>query len=200
MHHANLLIGKQNWAFAQIPESERTQGTDVLVTHYERMSIADVRTLIHEAGLRPVTRPYRTFILICDSLLHEAQNALLKLFEEPNAHTIFYLILLREDILLPTLRSRLHLLGIENDGATQKSFDAFMNLGYADRLKCIEEKLSAEDVSWLSEFLHGFEVYAEKNRNAELIKEALLLTSYVYTTGASKKMLLEHVALTLPTS
>ena len=195
MHHANLLVGNKDWALSQIPESERTQGSDVFVTNYERMSIADVRTLIYEAGLRPVERSYRTFVLLCDSLLHEAQNALLKLFEEPNEHTLFYLILPREDILLPTLRSRLYVLGIEQETSSQKQFDAFLKLGYAERLKVIQERLAEEDTTWLTEFSRGLEHYAQGKRDPKLINETLLFLSYIHTTGSSKKMLLEHIAL-----
>ncbi len=197
MHHANLLVGGKDWALSQIPESEQIEGPDIFVTNSDRMSIADVRALIYEAGLRPVAREYRTFVLIYDSILHEAQNALLKLFEEPNEHTLFYLILPREDILLPTLRSRLNLLAVEVGELQQKEFEIFLKLGYAERLKVIGEKLTAEDSVWLSEFLRGLELYAEKSRNAHLIKEVLNLVSYIHTAGASKKMLLEHIALTL---
>lgn len=197
MHHANLLVGTKDWALSQIPDIEKTEGPDVFVTHYERMSIANVRTLIYEAGLRPVAREYRTFILICDSLLHEAQNALLKLFEEPNAHTVFYLIIPREDILLPTLRSRLNILAREGEGGEGTVFKEFLKCSYAERLAIIPEKLTAEDSVWLTEFLKGLEIHAEKSRDPKRIREVLTLTQYIHTPGASKKMLLEHIALTL---
>jgi len=197
MHHANLLIGTKDWSLSQIPESEKIEGPDIFVTQYDRMSIANVRALIHEANLRPVVREYRTFILVCDSLLHEAQNALLKLFEEPNAHTVFYLILPREDILLSTLRSRLNLLGKEVEVAEEVIFNHFLKSGYADRLTTIAEKLKEEDTNWVEAITHGFSNHAHETRNITLIKDALLLESYIYTTGSSKKMLLEHVALTL---
>jgi len=204
MHHANLLIGSKEWALLQIPESERIEGPDILITHYDRMSIANVRTLIHEANLRPIVREYRTFVLVCDSLLHEAQNALLKLFEEPNAHTVFYLIIPREDMLLPTLRSRLNLLGKEDVHFSRRTleksenlFEVFLGLGYSNRLKFIGEKLTDEDSAWLTEFLYGLELHAQKSRNENLIRDTLILSSYIHTAGSSKKMLLEHIALTL---
>ncbi len=197
MHHANLLVGGKEWALSQIPESEQKEGQDILLQTYDRMSIANVRTLIHEASLRPVARDYRTFILFCDSLLHEAQNALLKLFEEPNAHTVFYLVIPREDMLLPTLRSRLNLLGIESRIDEGKAFIDFMKAGRADRLAVIAEKLKAEDTHWVDAVVSGFSQHAHTTRDVTLIKDALLLESYIHTTGASKKMLLEHIALTL---
>ncbi len=197
MHHANLLIGSKEWALSQIPESDRMEGPDVIVSHYDRMNIANVRTLIYEAGLRPVVREYRSFVLVCDSLLHEAQNALLKLIEEPNVHTVFYLILPREDILLPTLHSRFHTFAVEGEKSTQKIFDAFVKLSYANRLKYIGERLTVEDSAWITEFLYGLELYSKVKHDPRLMKEVIMLMSYIHTAGASKKMLLEHMALTL---
>ncbi len=195
MHHANLLIGSIDWALSQIPASEKIEGQDVSVTHYERMSIAQVRALIYEAGLRPVVRPYRTFILICDSLLHEAQNALLKLFEEPNAHTLFYLVIPREDMLLPTLRSRLHVLGKESQVRASEVFTKFHALGYAERLSSIADKIKAEDHAWILGVVAGFSQYAHDTKNPAYMHTAVLIESYIHTTGSSKKMLLEHLAL-----
>lgn len=197
MHHANLLVGTREWAFSIIPEAELIEGPDIFVTHYERMSIADVRTLIYEAGLRPVVREYRTFVLIVDSVLHEAQNALLKLFEEPNAHTLFFFIIPREDILLPTLRSRFHVLGVQGSEQNQTVFTAWKKLGYSDRLTLIAEKLKEEDSVWLTELLHGLEYYAEQSQKPALIAEVLQTISYIHSPGSSKKMLLEHLALSL---
>ncbi len=197
MHHANLLIGSRNWALSQIPESERIEGQDVSILQYDRMSIANVRALIHEASLRPLVREYRTFVLVCDSLLPDAQNALLKLFEEPNAHTVFYLVIPREDMLLPTLRSRLNLLGMETYKEEGKVFTDFLKARYVDKLAMIAERLKAEDVVWVDAVTRGFSQHAHTTRDVTLMKDALLLESYIHTTGASKKMLLEHIALTL---
>lgn len=197
MHHANLLVGETEWALTNIPESEKHIGPDVSVTHYERMSIAQVRTLIYEAGLRPVSRPHRTFILICDSILPESQNALLKLFEEPNEHTLFYLIVPREDMLLSTLRSRLFLMGKQENVIDDRNFASFMKQSYTERLATIAEKVKDEDVTWTHAVILGFSHYAHQSHNLSLMREAVLIESYVHTVGSSKKMLLEHLALTL---
>ena len=197
MHHACLLVGTIDWARTQIPPEEQVLGQDVLLYKYERMSIANVRSLIYEAGLRPVARTHRTFIIVCDSLLHEAQNALLKIFEEPNNHTIFYLVIPREDMLLPTLRSRMQLIGVEELLSQNNFFSEFLEMGYAERLACITLKLKEEDTQWVETIVRGVEQYAHEKRDAVLIKDALMLSAYVHTTGSSKKMLLEHIALSL---
>lgn len=197
MHHANLLIGTKEWALNQIPPSERVEGPDVMVQDFDRMSVVHARSLVYETGLRPVARPYRTFILLCDSILHEAQNTLLKLFEEPNNHTVFYLVIPREDMLLPTLRSRLNILGQEEKVTKKNDFAHFLKAGYADRLAMITERLSAEDGVWVTEIIQGLTEYAHEKKEVSLIRDVLMLESYIYMNGSSKKMLLEHIALTL---
>lgn len=197
MHHTNLLVGSRSWGYSIIPEAERTPGPDVTIYDQESLSIAHVRALALEAILRPVHREHRTFIIACDTLLHEAQNALLKLFEEPNAETAFYLIIPREDMLLPTLRSRLHVLAVEEENRDTGVFESFRKAPYSERLTLIQEKLAAEDSMWVESVVHGFEVYAEMKRDTRLMHEAMRTQSYIHTNGSSKKMLLEHLALTL---
>jgi len=197
MHHANLLIGNRARAYASIPADDRIPSPDVSIAVYDRMSIADVRTLIHEANLRPVAREYRVFIIECDTLLHEAQNALLKLFEEPNAHTVFYLMVTNDDLLLPTLRSRFHVITFAEEQTRNSAWSDFYNASYAERLVQIGKKLTAEDFVWVSEIVRGFETYAAEKRDATLMRDALHVGSYLNTNGSSKKMLLEHLALAL---
>ncbi len=197
MHHANLLVGDSAWAYAHAQLEIDSENPDMAVYEYDRMAIADARSLIQNALLRPVRESYRTFVIVAQSILPEAQNALLKLFEEPNSHTIFYLIIPREDILLPTLRSRMHLLGTEVKKSDEGEFSTFLQLSYIDRLAIIAEKLKSEDDEWTKNIVNGYEEYAQKSRNSERMKDALLLSTYIPTVGSSKKMLLEHIALSL---
>lgn len=197
MHHAHLLVGSRSSALTHTPYASAEGNPDILYTYYERMSIAHVRTLIHEAMLRPVRESERVFIIATDSILEEAQNALLKLFEEPNAHSVFYLIVPRLDMLLPTLRSRLNVLDVEEEKRTQDSFISFCTLHYTERIACIAERLKAEDTSWVEDIASGFETYAHTKRDPQLLRDALMLATYLKRVGSSKKMLLEHIALTL---
>lgn len=196
VHHAQLLVGSLEWASAFVPESERTPGTDVTVIDTDLLSIATVRELSRAAALRPVSRPYRTFVVSARGVPHEAQNALLKLLEEPNENTLFYVIVPREDVLLATVRSRLHLVATE-DSATSSHFEAFLGLSHAKRLAMIADRVTAEDAPWVADILRGMEAYARKRRDPSLIEEILKVESYFAGTGASKKMLLEHLALSL---
>lgn len=197
MHHANLLIGSKEWGLSRIPAEDRKKGPDALLYDGAHLSIKDARAISYEANMRPTTRAYRSFVIACDMLLPEAQNALLKLLEEPNPQTVFYLIVPREEMLLPTLRSRLSVLDMERRASETSVFDSFKKAGYSDRLKMVSDKLAAEDTEWTTQLLRGLETHAHSTRNAPLMREVLRLEEYLAANGSSKKMLLEHLALTL---
>ncbi len=198
MHHAHLLIGSYDWASKHIKELQGEGDVDTRVFRFERMTIADVRAFIYEAGLRPVEKSYRTLVLQSDSLLHEAQNALLKIFEDPNPNTQFYVILPRKDMLLPTLASRFNLMAVEESVVDSTSFSQFLKASYADRLIEIPKRLEAEDILWVENIMKGIEKYAQSTQDSELMKSIIKSVSYIRGAGSSKKMLLEHLALTLP--
>ncbi|HET7302102.1 MAG TPA: AAA family ATPase [Candidatus Saccharimonadales bacterium] len=90
------------------------------------LSIDDIRQLQQFVKLRTVgTARIRRAILIehADTLTVEAQNALLKLLEEPPADTILILTAAEAHTLLPTIRSRVQTLAINRpDRATLEEF------------------------------------------------------------------------------
>lgn len=66
-----------------------------------------IRRLREDAYLKPNESDYRVFLLADAQLMrHEAQNALLKILEEPPAHVIFILTCDSRTALLPTIQSR----------------------------------------------------------------------------------------------
>lgn len=196
-HHANLIIGNPAWGLLRIDASVRDGGADTIHHEYDRMGIDDVRALIQDTLRKPIEKSQRTFIISARSILHDAQNALLKIFEEPNEYTVLYLIVPSEDMLLPTLRSRLHLIASETYHVDTNVFTAFHAMSYAERLTCVAEKLKAEESAWIGELLRGAEIYAEKTRNTKIMKMVLEMEANMRMAGCSKKILLEHFALSL---
>jgi len=66
-----------------------------------------VRDAIERAGFRPFEGRWRvTLIDQADGLERSAQNALLKVLEEPPSSSVFLLVTALPDLLLPTVRSR----------------------------------------------------------------------------------------------
>ena len=66
-----------------------------------------IRRLREEAYLMPNESAYRVMILVgADNMRHEAQNALLKILEEPPAHVLFILTCDSRTAMLSTIQSR----------------------------------------------------------------------------------------------
>ena len=196
-HHANLLVGSHDWALTQLPQDVREQSQDVIHLTFERMSIADVRSLIRAAHLRPIERPDRTFVVYAHSLLSEAQNALLKLLEDPPQGVIFYFIVPNANLLLPTVRSRFNELESERADTPHPIFEEFKAANYGARLALIASWAKDDDTTWFADLRHGLEQYASTIRDPKLMHDTLLITRYADAPGSSRKMLLEHLALTL---
>ncbi len=113
-HHAYFITGDGEEGITlahvfierelQLPISENP---NVTTLRYGLFSVEDARKLRSLAELSPTVGTEKVLVVSVTRLFHEAQNALLKLFEEPPAGTTLILVLPSEGMLLPTLRSRL---------------------------------------------------------------------------------------------
>jgi DNA polymerase III delta prime subunit len=117
-HHAYFIVGDIEEGIAQalgfVGEElgmETLANPDVMTIRHGLLSVDDARKLRSLAELSPTQSDKKVLIISASRLFHEAQNALLKLFEEPPAGTILILVIPAEGMLLPTLRSRLIELG-----------------------------------------------------------------------------------------
>ena len=71
------------------------------------IKIEQVRDLVDRAAFRPFEGRRRVVIIDeAETLVTQAQNALLKTLEEPPASSVFILVTAQPDLLLPTVRSR----------------------------------------------------------------------------------------------
>ncbi|MFA6408540.1 MAG: hypothetical protein WCW36_03720, partial [Candidatus Paceibacterota bacterium] len=83
---------------------------DISVLRYGLFSVADARRVTELAAGAAFAGESKVVIITASRAYHEAQNALLKVFEEPPEGTYLFLILPSLGGLLPTLRSRVHVL------------------------------------------------------------------------------------------
>lgn len=85
-----------------IPENKKTIGVD------------QIRVMKSEAYLRPNDLDFRAFVIEdAGAMTVQAQNAALKLFEEPPAGVCFFLLCENAGQLLPTVRSRMQCIRME---------------------------------------------------------------------------------------
>ncbi|MEX0913031.1 MAG: hypothetical protein WDZ56_00715 [Candidatus Paceibacterota bacterium] len=191
--HAHLLIAPSIES-SDLAANLKNESVDT--SHLVRSSfgIEDARELIQKSMSRGWEKN-RRFVIFTENITDEAQNALLKLFEEPPENTIFYLIIPNSSILLPTLRSRLIASeGQKEAGGTPEATE-FIKMPYGERLDLIA-KLAKKDPDTLKRLVLELGKLNTANQNVK--RSLLLATKYISNRGASKKMLAEELALALP--
>lgn len=198
-HHAFLYL-HESLSITVLPTNFRTQSVDVQHIITDSFGVSDARALQESAVIRPVSRDTRVFVLVLGSITHEAQNALLKLFEDPPSTAEFHVVLSGVQALLPTLQSRFLTVPTKASiESTPESFTIFMAQAYADRLSTIAANTKAKDVVWIQEIMHGVSIWIHTHSEAHAVrKNVALIDQYIRRRGASKKMLLEELALSLP--
>ncbi|MBI4067296.1 hypothetical protein HY407_02840, partial [Candidatus Gottesmanbacteria bacterium] len=103
------------------------------ISPHPSIGIEDVRTIKEFLIYKPFGANSRMVILTeAEKATHEAQNALLKILEEPPDYTYIILSAKHEDLLLPTIRSRAQIIKL----ADQEVF-ADKDKNYPDILKIL---------------------------------------------------------------
>lgn len=169
----------------------------------ERFGIDDARELIHQAYQRPGEGEFQLLIIQTEFITNEAQNALLKVLEEPPSSTKFLFVLPHDHFLLPTLASRLFETADEGAGAVKKAnedFEQFCSLAYGERIATIEQKTKKNDLDWQRSIKRGLTDHLTASKMYRQSAELEYVARLLLTRGASNKMLLEQAALTLPVS
>jgi DNA polymerase III, delta subunit len=167
-----------------------------------QFAISDVRALITTAYRRPSGEAQEQLLLVATEFVtEEAQQALLKIIEEPPVSTRFVFIIPEGYSFLPTLESRFE--RQEEVATTEMSaaFAEFSHSGYAQRLSLIEESVKKKDHTWQAEIKRGLMAYLKVNAatlSGPQLGELEYVLRLLLTRGASNKFLLEHLALTLP--
>ena len=185
---------------------------------FELFTIDDSREIKAIHGSKPFSSESpRVFVIEIHAITREAQNALLKIFEEPASNNFFFLMVPSFDILLPTLRSRLYILDIETDqkNSSQNTSD-FLSLSLKEKIAFVDklaESISDEKQAKHEaiEFLNTIEreLY-EKMKDSKKTGGASDLAhaakkfeaistakNYLNDRAPSVKMLLEYVALSV---
>jgi DNA polymerase III delta prime subunit len=178
---------------------------DVIELSVETLSVDDARKLKQQASTKPLGKE-KIFILSCNFLGREAQNALLKVLEEPVADTYFFILVSSSEVLLPTVRSRVMIIslgGKSSEGIIPAK--KFLKESAEGRLKLLSTFLSHESESKKSDlihFLNSIELelaeHKEKKEVQEGLKNLLMYKQYLFDQSPSIKMIAEFLALTLP--
>lgn len=206
-HHAFLIPH----AYASIRDALHAQlktgdDTPEIIEMVEgTFPIDSVRQLI-DLALRKSEERGQVFLVAFDSVLPPAQNALLKVLEEPVPRTHFFLITSNPHTLLPTVLSRLGTSPFTFEIPESSKAKEFLAATPSKRLSIIKPIIEEKDRRAAAVLLRDIAVMLEKKRNAfsdmtawgQTMKQIQALQSYSEDPASSVKMLLEHAALTTP--
>jgi len=216
LHHAYLLTGDRAY-WRDFLESELkkyfkidnlTASPDIWWQSYDSFGIKDGHLLIEKEARSSFGGKGRFFILEISSITPEAQNALLKTFEEPAPDAHFFILARSAEIFLPTLKSRLIILTSQQDSKKAES-GKFLKLDLPDRLEFIQKEFLKDKNKTKSEiidFVNDLELALRQKikinkitKDEELaLHELEKCRRYLENPRSSNRLILEHLALILP--
>ncbi len=181
---------------------------DVSVLDGEQCTIHEVRTL-KDRTCRHAFGTIQVFVVVFDRFTLQAQNALLKLLEDPVSNSCLILLVPMLERLIPTVRSRLHYGGfVRADDPPEHPFAIeFLRAAPEERIAMLAPLVkSVPDAEKHAVRSRAFRILdalesslgGENIRpRADALREVLFVRSYLIDPSSSLKMLFEHLALTI---
>ncbi|MEK7176905.1 MAG: hypothetical protein AAB719_01210 [Patescibacteria group bacterium] len=208
LHHSNLLIGTPEEGESYLRSLcsnlgiEPKNNPDFTVFRTETFGVDEARELRLLSLRKPVTTAKagqagrKIFLILPTKLTPEAQNALLKTFEDPTPDTYFFLVLREEGLLLPTLRSRMQTTRISKMFATDALAEEFFKASLKERLLFAE--CFADKKENLSAFLDNLLIFLRGESGKEKsVEKVYKLRREILESGIGSRLVLEHLALVL---
>lgn len=202
LHHANLLVGGQAEAESYVRSLcdslgiELKNNPDFFAFCMSTFGIDEARELRLMATRKALTQK-KFFFLTPMRLTLEAQNALLKTFEDPFPNTHFFLVARDETLILPTLRSRMQIVRVSKNSIS-KSTDAaqFLLLPFKNRLLFAKEFVGEEKN--LSSFLDDLLLLLRKRGGtSSLLENVYNFRHFSDDIAVAPRLIIEHLSLVL---
>lgn len=213
-HHAFIIPGdrgKTKLALRDFLEKElgiiHSGNPDFQELEYVSFGIDESRALKESQSRFSVNAgAKKIFVLSAHSFTSEAQNSLLKIFEEPTADTVFFILSSSAQFFFPTLLSRVVCLP-EYTEQGEGEARAFLKKDEAGRLAlALEIAKDEEDPGRSARLIEDIiRFYYEKGLKGKRSSEetraltlALQYREFAHGRSPSLKMMLEHLALVIP--
>lgn len=206
MHHANIILSDKDCRdsvyeiLVKNLNFNVSANPDFLIMEGEPFGIGEARELERWAIGKPLTGENKVCLIITKTITPEAQNALLKVLEEPTAGTYFFINLENLGGLLPTIISRVmildHISESKTGGGKSKSeISKFLNSKIGDRLAVVRSLAKKENKNDMKEFIKNLEEIAyEEKATANQMKNILTAKIFARARGSSPKVLLEWLS------
>lgn len=186
---------------------------DVLCQIYDSFSISDSPMIKEWHSESGGAESKRICIIGAKFINHDAERTLLKILEEPKNNTHFFIIIPNSQLLLDTIKSRVHIIKICNNKEDElvdfakKLLSSTPSVRLDMVSKIIEENKDSEDSGKIRFFATGiinnleliiYDKFKKDRNNKDtifLLEEFRKSREYLSKPGASVKMILEHIAL-----
>lgn len=193
---------------------------NVFFEAYEALDMDEGHKIKEWHSLASYDGGIRACIVGAKFINREAEQSLLKILEEPGERTHFFIIVPDVESVLPTIRSRCHVVYLDKNNKYESWVNKFVGSSIKDRIDMIALILkSAEDADTSAtirfeakSILDSLEknLFTEfkkdtKNKNLPagrqdtewVLGEIIKAKKYLRNPGSSVKMLLEHIALVI---
>lgn len=154
LHHAYLIEGEREAVLPKILEFVSSLKIDINANPdfvnitVDSFKIEDARNLKSFGSERSFSgekNAKKIFIISANSFLLEAEQSLLKIFEEPIENTHFFIVVPDTNSLLKTFVSRFYLIKNENPNTKEDEALKFINMSLQKRIDFIKELLPKKD-------------------------------------------------------
>lgn len=212
LHHAYLIENDNQDILIELEKFfikdlkfEIKANPDFWYGKFDTFGIDDGRVIKEKQSQKAFSGDKKIFVIIANFFTHQAQNSLLKMFEEPTEGTHFFIITQNIETLLPTLRSRMFVIqrnySIKNKSEfldTSIKPKEFLESSKVVRIKLLDFIIQEKDKNSAILFLNELEkILGENisNKNIRKIREILKCKKYLNGPSPSVKMILEHISL-----
>lgn len=217
LYHTYIIEGDPNNDPLVIQDILRARQieNDILCQIYDSFTVADSTFLKGWHSEGNTSKGKRICIIGAKAINREAENALLKMFEEPKENTHFFVVVPNQALLAETILSRAHVLRMgEGTSRSDASARAFISATKEKRLGIVDELIKSHKdddtsgglrydalqlISDIERVIHEERFLKNKNdiHTIKLLEEISTLRRYLGITGASVKMILEHLSLVI---
>ena len=208
LHHAYMVVGDRalhveiimNFLEKKIQFSVHGN-PDFANSTFETFGIDDARALTEQHTRKSFSGGKKICIVSALTITIEAQNALLKLFEEPMVGNHFFLIIPEEYSIIPTLRSRMVIVHGADCISDLTQGKTFLQARIVDRVKLIGKIVESKDKEEAKKLIRSItqEIHGKNTIDySAILKDLVKVEEYLSDRAASIKMLLEHIAYRIP--
>ncbi len=152
LHHAYLVEGDREVLLPEIFKFIESLGVSISnnpdFAHLviDVLKVEDARKLKAFSSEKGASGSKRVFLVSVNNFLLEAQNALLKMFEEPIENTHFFLVVPDRNILLKTFMSRFYVISTRQDIIEKgDEVEKFIKMPLSSRIEFIKDLLKETD-------------------------------------------------------